>query len=120
MEPTYSLPELVRLQTIATTLSNEAQWAYVTDPACVDEIAEALALALNGVRDIAGRQVFGCRARYCLVNGSCQPCELNRPKPLALQSKSRPRAVLEKSVASKAKARHRQPPRRGGDAPRAR
>ena len=114
----FSREPLVRLQTIATTLSNEAQWAYVTDPEKLEELVEALALALNSVRGVAGRQIFGCRPKYCLVNGSCQPCEVDHPTPVGSHSKIRPRAVVDKS--GNPKARRRQTPRRGGDAPHAR
>lgn len=118
METTHFVPDLVRLQTIATTLSNEAQWAYATNPGDLEELVEAMVLALDGVRNISGRLLLQCPRKYCLVNGSCQPCEVDRRNPAGLRNKIRPRAVVDKS--SVAKVRRRPAPRRGGDAPNAR
>src|SRR5262245_52732992 len=79
MASTHSIPDLVKIQTLATALSNEACWAYVTRPQKLAEITEILAQAYKDITDLV--MIYACLPGYCKDYGRCVPCEINPPPP---------------------------------------
>src|SRR5262245_1881792 len=111
MASTHSIPDLVRIQTMATAVSNEACWAYVSRPQRLAEITAVLAETLPDLRTLG--VVSACLPGSCKDYGRCVRCEINPPPPPPPEA-SAPEPTPAARMSARAGARGRKTAGRAG------
>jgi hypothetical protein len=104
MASSYKVPDLVRIQTLANIVSNRAQWAYVTEPAVVDTIANILAQTAKLLGDIRPYAKIVCPSGYCRDQDACIPCDAPRSTGVPRRRTGRAAALLASDGARRKKS----------------